>query len=50
MFLFQKSLFSTTQDFMRIALMGYIKEDFIDRRVKHLVQSHRDFHHAEIRT
>ena len=33
---------------MRVALVTYIKDDFIPRKIKHIVQSDGELHHSEI--
>ena len=44
-----KTVFSARQNLMDICLMAYIPYDFIRREVKTIFQSHRQFHHAQIR-
>ena len=43
-----KCIFSSRQNFVRIALMPYIKEQAVTRCVKTTVQRYRQLHHAEI--
>ena len=47
---FQKSLFSSGQDFVGVALMRYIKKNLIHGGMKDLVQGYGYFNHTQIRS
>ena len=45
----KKCSHSSGKHFMNIALMGYIKNYFINGRVKNIMQCNCSFHHTKIR-
>jgi len=48
-FRIEVSVFPSGQHLVRIALVGHVEDDFVFRRVEHVMQGDGGLHHAEVR-